>query len=500
MVAVLPRTQTVASLSAKVQLGTDATSYVVETTMLPLRVTADPLYARSTIAIGAGALAVVKGKAVILDRVGRIFLYDRGSLAEDTCPRLPMNGAAFEKAGLFPLDESTLRAHDLQYDAATGSLFASFETYDDERKATHFEIARASIDGGGHCTGPWEKVVMGPPLVSTAYYSGRGAGGKMALDGDRLYFAVGDYNLDRPSYPAAQLPNSFYGKTYRYDLGAAQLNVLSSGHRVPLGLMLDSNQRLWLTENGPRGGDKLDLIKPGQNYGWPFASLGTRYFHYTSAAITTATEDDFTKPAYAWMPSIAPSQIIEATDFDAHWNGDLLVGSLKAQTLYRLHLNGDGVVYAEPVWLGHRIRDVAIASGQIVVLTDDGTLMTIAPEYAAVRHDTINVETAYRQRDLSSCSSCHSFSKDSPLPWAPSLAGVYGRPIGGSQFGHYSTAMRRKGGVWDEASLAAFLSDPAAFVPGTSMPAVHLTPDLVGKVIADLRDIAFPLTASTGRP
>ena len=84
-------------------------------------------------------------------------------------------------------------------------------------------------------------------------------------------------------------------------------------------------------------------------------------------------------PVFAWLPSIGSSNLIEVTGFDSRWDGDLLVASLKATSLFRLRLEGTRVLYSEPIWIGQRIRDIAeLRNGSIVLWTDDAQLLFIS--------------------------------------------------------------------------------------------------------------------------
>jgi glucose/arabinose dehydrogenase len=111
---------------------------------------------------------------------------------------------------------------------------------------------------------------------------------------------------------------------------------VSYGHQNPQGITISANREIFSTEHGPRGGDKLNLIQSGLNYGWSKVSLGTDYPSYSwDANKKQGRHDGFEPPIYAWMPSIGISNLIEVNSFANRWNGDFLIASLKAASFYR---------------------------------------------------------------------------------------------------------------------------------------------------------------------
>jgi glucose/arabinose dehydrogenase len=160
--------------------------------------------------------------------------------------------------------------------------------------------------------------------------------------------------------------------------------IYSYGHRNAQGIALHPGTgAVWLHEHGPRGGDEVNIIAPGLNYGWPVVSLGREYA--TGRAIG-ADEAPAMEPAiHLWDPSIAPSGMAFYTgDAFPEWRGDLLVGALAYQLLARLELDGDRVVHEERLLAGDigRIRDVRVGpDGHVFLLTDEtnGGLYRLTP-------------------------------------------------------------------------------------------------------------------------
>lgn len=158
--------------------------------------------------------------------------------------------------------------------------------------------------------------------------------------------------------------------------------VHSRGHRNAYGLVFDDQGRLWEHEMGPRGGDELNLIREGADYGWPAVSNGSQYSGWPIPDHSTRPE--FVPPVLYWTPVIAPSGMVfyEGADFP-DWHGDLLIGGLRSRALVRVSIDDAGRAQeAERFAMERRIRDVAVtADGAIWVIEDDnpGALIRITP-------------------------------------------------------------------------------------------------------------------------
>lgn len=146
----------------------------------------------------------------------------------------------------------------------------------------------------------------------------------------------------------------------------------STGHRNPYGLAFAPDGRLWEHEMGPRGGDELNLIEPGRNYGWPLVSNGD---NYDGVPIPDhPTRPDLAAPVLYWNPSISPSGLIFYTgSLFPDWRGDALMGALSGQALLRIDIDGATARKADQWDMGMRIRDLAQApDGSVFVLEDGG--------------------------------------------------------------------------------------------------------------------------------
>jgi glucose/arabinose dehydrogenase len=156
--------------------------------------------------------------------------------------------------------------------------------------------------------------------------------------------------------------------------------VYAYGVRTPTGIAFDRKGELWETENGPRGGDELNHIHAGRNYGWPIATWGLRYDDVPNSA--NPTPKGVEQPIINWSPSPAVSAIaFYYGKAFPHWSGNLIMGSLKQTDLYRIVLDGDRPVLQEVILHAFdRIRDVQIGpDGDIYVLGDMGGLVRLVP-------------------------------------------------------------------------------------------------------------------------
>ena len=156
----------------------------------------------------------------------------------------------------------------------------------------------------------------------------------------------------------------------------------TSGHRTPYGLAFAPDGRLWEVEHGPRGGDELNLIEPGKNYGWPLVSYAV---NYDGVPIESPNErPDLAKPALYWTPVIAPGNLIfyDGKLFP-QWRGSALVSGLATKSLSRIVIKGAVATPAERWSVGHRIRDVETGPDGALWMLEDanpGGLFRVTPK------------------------------------------------------------------------------------------------------------------------
>jgi glucose/arabinose dehydrogenase len=156
----------------------------------------------------------------------------------------------------------------------------------------------------------------------------------------------------------------------------------ASGLRTPYGLAFAPDGRLWEVEHGPRGGDELNLMEKGKNYGWPLVSYAQNYDGVPIAS--PDTRPDLAKPVLYWTPIIAPGNLtFYKGKMFPQWNGSALIGGMSSKTLNRVAINGATAAAAERWDVGHRIRDVEVGpDGSLWMLEDanPGGLFRVTPK------------------------------------------------------------------------------------------------------------------------
>lgn len=236
-----------------------------------------------------------------------------------------------------------------------------------------------------------EVFVQDPPSPTPLHY-----GSRVVPDGAQVFITTGDHST-QAERAFAQDVGKTYGKVVRLmadgsvpadnpfaDRGGAAAEVWSMGHRNVQGAALAPDGTLWTLEHGPRGGDELNRIEKGANYGWPVVSYGQNY-DGSAVGEGIAHAEGMVEPVYFWDPVIAPGGFVfyEGALF-AGWQGDVIAASLSPGGLVRLTLDGDRVTGEARYFTGGaRFRDIAIdGDGAILAVTDedDGQLLRITPE------------------------------------------------------------------------------------------------------------------------
>jgi aldose sugar dehydrogenase len=230
------------------------------------------------------------------------------------------------------------------------------------------------------------------------YNNGLHFGSRLAFGPDAmLYITLGERFDKTTTRPQAQYLNSHLGKIIRINpdgsvpadnpfakQSGALPEIWTLGHRNVQSAAFDDRGRLWTVEHGAKGGDELNLIEKGKNYGWPLVTYGEEYSGEPITGAVTAREG-YEQPVYYWDPVIAPSgmQFYTGDAFPA-WRGSLFVGGLASQRLVRLVIKDNRVAGEEHLLAerGQRVRDVRQGpDGALYVVTDeaDGELWRITP-------------------------------------------------------------------------------------------------------------------------
>ncbi len=310
------------------------------------------------------------GRLLITEKKGALKLYSIGAQAHDIrgVPRVAYGGqGGFGDVALHPSFAQNRLVYLSYAEAGEG----------DTRGAA---VARAELvlerNGGGalaNLSVIWRQV---PKVSGSGHYGHRILFGP---DG-RLWISSGE----RQKFEPAQGMNTNLGKILRLnpdgslpadnpfaDRGGIAAQVWTLGHRNPLGIAFDTQGRLWDVEMGPRGGDELNLLVRGSNYGYPIVSNGD---HYDGRPIPDHdTRPEFAAPAVSWTPVISPAALIFYTGSEfAAWRGNALIAGLSANALVRVEVAGQKTREVERLALGQRIREVEQGPDGAVWLLEDG--------------------------------------------------------------------------------------------------------------------------------
>ena len=307
------------------------------------------------------------GDILATEREGRLRIIRDGVLLPEPVAGVP-EVLAWNQGGLFDI----LLHPDF---AENRILYLSYAHGTREENATR--VARAVFDGAS-LTG-LEVLYDAKPLKDTGHhYGARMVWGK---DG-KLYVTIGEGSKYKER--AQDMATSFGAIVRLNEDGSIPADnpnfgngerpeLFTKGHRNPQGLAYDAERGvLWETEHGPRGGDEVNIIEAGANYGWPLASYG---IDYNGAKITPFTEyEGTTQPVKYWTPSIGTSGLaVYRGDLFAGWDGDLLAGGLSGAALHRIVMDGTSPVGEERYLLdrAERVRDVRVGpDGAIYVATE----------------------------------------------------------------------------------------------------------------------------------
>ena len=420
-----------------------------------------------------GGIDTYKDGFVVINGIGQASLVDwDDGLLRATPVALPalLNRDAFLADNPSESEGGLFRIMDVAVDSISdpNRLLVSHYHWNTRDRCVSMRLSSISIaDGARPLPGAaWNTVFTAEPCIpwdGTTTGLTNHAGGRIAHTSDgNLMLSIGDMLQQgrQGSRPLSQVLESHYGKILILDLNGG-VEVLSLGHRNPEGLLVTRDGTIWSTEHGPRGGDELNRIVPGANYGWPFATYGTSNdSNFWPLAEDRQDHGPYEEPAFVWVPSVGVSHLLEVrgAQFPA-WEGDLVMGSLSGRSLFRARLRAGRLTYMERIPVDRRVRDmVQDASGKLVLWTDEAEVVVLSNA-----GDERSGEVVYSQ-----CAVCHAGSGDFPAT-APDLRGIIGRRAGSQQNYAYSTAFQELDLVWTSATLDQFLWNPARFAPGTMM-------------------------------
>ena len=480
-----------------------------------------------------GGLTTFGDDVLLLTHEGRILVVRSPDEVFETSIEAPPNGfSAYQRAAKSDRFKNLRHIFDsfryndiLHFNADWGrGLALSYTEYNESEACYTNTIAILSIDPNIQSV---ENITAGEedwnvvyrsrpclPLKETLFaLEGAHAGGRMVFRApSTIYLANGDYHwdgLNSPEILPQRLDND-YGKVVEIDLASRQAKIVSMGHRNIQGIAFDRSGQLWTVEHGMRGGDELNLVEQGKNYGWPLESFGTLYSWLPiPVAQSYGRHENFTPPVYAWVPSVAISSLHRIEGFHESWDGDLLMASLHSRSLFRIRIKDNRVIFNEQIRIGARVRyALPLRDGRIVLWTDLNSLifLTISDRNFAVKFiqeqisqsnftsdQQANVEAA-----INECMVCHGFEPQIDNR-APVLTAVFEAPIASTGFDGYSSSLKAREGRWTREALQAFLQDPEKFAPGTAMPKPSYNDPVVLDALIDLLE-ALKIQAEKPQP
>jgi len=306
-----------------------------------------------------GMAFLPNGDMLISERAGDLYIFSGGNLSA------PVEGLpaimAIGQGGLLDI------ALHPDYDT-NGWIYFSYSYLDEgsARPTGNTAIMRARLDGLRLVD--QQVIFKGEPATDRNYHFGC----KIAFDGKgHIFFGIGDrgQHFDFP-----QKLDNHNGKIHRLnDDGSipadnpfinspgALASIYSYGHRNPQGTCFDPlTGELWVSEHGPRGGDELNLIKPGLNYGWPVISYG---INYDGTILTHISEKEgMEQPVFQWTPSIGPCGMTFVTgDRYPNWKNNIFLGSLPLKHLERVEIENNQVIHREQLLEGiGRVRNMVM--------------------------------------------------------------------------------------------------------------------------------------------
>ena len=376
----------------------------VRSSLHDVKVTDYPVFAKNKAEPGGGFSLVNEKRLLLLTGDGEFYLISLladGIEVEGLNVRSPFDNSIYKRSVEHPSQYFRVTGMLLEDTSDTErSLFVSYLHWSERNRCVTQRVAEAiiQVDKLGSTQSEWHDRFTSTPCLPPAGLNNE-TGGRMALvPPSTLLLTVGPTVPEMVNFAPDESVS--YGKIIAIDRRDWSSRVFTKGHRDPQGLLVGEDG-IWSTEHGPQGGDELNLIVEGQDYGWPRVTYGTEYGEKTWPRSLTPGEHGLGRqPVYAWVPSIGVSQLIriKGPAFTS-WRGDLIVGSLSGlgngYSIYRVKIHGESAKVVERIRTGSRVRDlVEMPDGRIVVWDGLRTVQILEPA----------------THIFSPCSGCHALS------------------------------------------------------------------------------------------
>jgi glucose/arabinose dehydrogenase len=318
------------------------------------------------------ALAVLNDGDLLLgggERGDTLFLYSQNKLV--TIGKILNQSERIRDSRFAPTDIAVLSE-----DANTAQLLISYPRLTKNPQCVRLVVFRFEYSKIEARIEKRERWFQGKPCVPISAVQ-HAAGRMQVINSTTAYLTTGDLGYSKINRTSAR---GWLGGVF--EIKASSIKQISNGHRNPQGILKIGNN-IYISEHGPRGGDELNLIRSGKDYGWPFVTYGQAYGagDYVKPN-KPGTHSGYEKPLYYWVPSVAPTELIQLPA-GPQWKtqqSQIVMGTLAEQALVFIELltpNKVGTVTSFDV--GHRIRDLELMPDAVMVATtDDGKLLFIS--------------------------------------------------------------------------------------------------------------------------
>jgi glucose/arabinose dehydrogenase len=300
-----------------------------------------------------------------------LYLFDPATSSERVLGKVESYSQRFNDSRFAITDIGVLSQSANRVDAVV-----SYPRYDRIRDCVAVVLGAYQIDLGAKPsvkrTATWFTSKPCVPVSAVQHAAGR----IEVIDKSNVFMTVGDLGFTKIDQVVT-----------RQDLGSvfkinkSKVEKISQGHRNQQGILLIGKD-LYASEHGPRGGDELNLITRGQDYGWPAVSFGQPYSSgdYIKPGVT-GSHEGFAKPLTYWVPSVAPTELVQLPTTWGSWSSQIVMGTLREESLIFIQLtNRTTVGQITEVNVSERIRDLEISKdGHMIATTDSGKLLVIAP-------------------------------------------------------------------------------------------------------------------------
>lgn len=396
-------------------VGSSEGKFSVETEWLDIEGRKYNIMGKNSLNGKGGGLIKVDNEILGVDGEGRFFKYDYGGTIEDLNMSIDMNYRKFvkhvESSEISNSAKRWFRVLDI-YKQKNEKKVKIYVLHHFWKPKLNGKVVRLSVKSFEKDNLLKSEKLSGKSKWITLYESkqeiSRGeppssplvsnhTGGRVYKTGsEEVLISIGNYHMNgvhNEKGPVSQNDTSSYGKIISVNEKSRESDVFAKGVRNPQGLYVDDKGRIWETEHGPYGGDELNLIEEGRNYGWPYVTYGRS--EGVEWPYKVRTHDEYVQPVYVFAPRTGISNLIEVDERPSHWDGDLLVSSLGGLKLFRVRIRDRRVIHVEPVRVGERIRDlVQTEEGSFILFADNARFLELWPENVAQPPSNTARETA----------------------------------------------------------------------------------------------------------